>query len=791
MIESDNSGSDKSSELENVSLAEMEVSKLSSSSSHRSKATSSITTTGIRKRKVKEGTNYQRSHKLDYAVEPSSFNFHNKSKVEGAKCMFCCKNNGVKEDDGKTRKRAKTSRIKIFKSFTPYLYTNHHENMHKVEWNKYQMLSEIEKQEYFEEDRNESITTNSVVNYFDSDTGCMNIYVHKSIIDVLFYDVLLTDILENPISKEKALALFKRDDFEDNPKYPEDNQEEHFYMVKIKNPSTFSLAISYVANGLSFKQVQSCILATKECFSIAKISGFSRGQISQMVGIVAASNLESLRVIISTRWAFSIAFDPATHKAIGYLDVRIRFEFAGVMFDFHLMAIPLKGTHTGLNMYEHIVKVIEIICPEWKQKLIGASTDGANSMTGRIQGTITRLLADVESGKYRIWCALHQVDLTMQEGYEIVGDGRFIKETTAVISHLRRQYNLIEDMGCTCPLLSLTRWLSLGLVLVWFINKRARIRAYYELSAHASKPNLRWWVTAFYVENLTRPVRDMVSTSQAGRLIVSQCQDRLQKLTNDLQTMSGAVGPFETVEAASTWKGSDGKKDLYIEGKYGIDVTLVQQFVNNNASLFIQESLGLMEEQDKTDMYRELGLMTVTIIDGISKVRCFRDELGQAVYEKQDPCLPHELVCLNNGQFAALLSKHKTRLQHFEREAPCALPKDHSIFDVLEIDFRNLVADSIHDEFVIAELLRISNLPAGDRSFRSCWGHLAEKYKWLMFYCGGLASPFPHNATVESDFSVLRWEKDDHREGLGNVSLEGILHCKSFNEIQSIVSLCF
>ena len=38
-------------------------------------------------------------------------------------------------------------------------------------------------------------------------------------------------------------------------------------------------------------------------------------------------------------------------------------------------------------------------------------------MTGRIHGTITstRLLADVEPGKYRIWCALHQVVLLLNE----------------------------------------------------------------------------------------------------------------------------------------------------------------------------------------------------------------------------------------------------------------------------------------------------------------------------------------------------------------------------------------
>jgi hypothetical protein len=40
-----------------------------------------------------------------------------------------------------------------------------------------------------------------------------------------------------------------------------------------------------------------------------------------------------------------------------------------------------------------------------------------------------------------------------------------------------------------------------------------------------------------------------------------------------------------------------------------------------------------------------------------------------------------------------------------------------------------------------------------------------------MEFCGGLASPFPNTATVESDFSVLKWEKDLHRSNITSFSL--------------------
>jgi hypothetical protein len=46
-----------------------------------------------------------------------------------------------------------------------------------------------------------------------------------------------------------------------------------------------------------------------------------------------------------------------------------------------------------------------------------------------------------------------------------------------------------------------------------------------------------------------------------------------------------------------------------------------------------------------------------------------------------------------------------------------------------------------------------------------------------MEFCGGLASPFPNTTTIESDFLVLKWEKDLQRLNITPFSLEGILHC--------------
>ena len=47
---------------------------------------------------------------------------------------------------------------------------------------------------------------------------------------------------------------------------------------------------------------------------------------------------------------------------------------------------------------------------------------------------------------------------------------------------------------------------------------------------------------------------------------------------------------------------------------------------------------------------------------------------------------------------------------------------------------------------------------------------------------------FANTASVESDFSILGWEMDDHRLSMTDLSLEGILHCKQFDIIEKLAS---
>ena len=69
-------------------------------------------------------------------------------------------------------------------------------------------------------------------------------------------------------------------------------------------------------------------------------------------------------------------------------------------------------------------------------------------------------------------------------------------------------------------------------------------------------------------------------------------------------------------------------------------------------------------------------------------------------------------------------------------------------------------------------------------SFDDTWKPISASYPLLSMFFGWLATVFPGTSTVESNFSVIGFDKDDYRQSLTNFSLEGILQCKQFNVLE-------
>ena len=134
------------------------------------------------------------------------------------------------------------------------------------------------------------------------------------------------------------------------------------------------------------------------------------------------------------------------------------------------------------------------------------------------------------------------------------------------------------------------------------------------------------------------------------------------------------------------------------------------------------------------------------------------------------PTLPHQLAKIRGSAFGDVLALHINQLRRFWSE--------ESIADI----------EQQHNRLVQNEPPLKSALDECDHntSFEAAWGVVEGRFNALRDFCGGIATIFANTATVESDFSILGWEKDEYRMSLTDLLLEGIMQCKQFELLSQL-----
>ena len=75
--------------------------------------------------------------------------------------------------------------------------------------------------------------------------------------------------------------------------------------------------------------------------------------------------------------------------------------------------------------------------------------------------------------------------------------------------------------------------------------------------------------------------------------------------------------------------------------------------------------------------------------------------------------------------------------------------------------------------------------------FNQAWSDIdsgGQKFSRLRSFVGNLATAFPNTAPVESDFNILKWEKDEFRSSMSHLTIEGIFQAKQFELIKKLAS---
>jgi hypothetical protein len=233
-------------------------------------------------------------------------------------------------------------------------------------------------------------------------------------------------------AKEQALSLFEQINAmpggnDDSAGNDEEQSDAYKYVATITKPLLFDLAVRYISCGSSFRIAERIMRHTVDVFGTTQQARLSRQEVSKMMRVACAANLQAISDLLINLWSFSIAIDSATHHSTSYLDLRFRVysQQHRSIFNFHGCAIPMHERHTGEVMCVVLCKFISILCPRWQVSMLGVALDGARNMTGRAAGVVTRLqnCMHKDCPLLRVWCGAHQLDLVMEHIMtSVVGD---------------------------------------------------------------------------------------------------------------------------------------------------------------------------------------------------------------------------------------------------------------------------------------------------------------------------------------------------------------------------------
>jgi hypothetical protein len=72
---------------------------------------------------------------------------------------------------------------------------------------------------------------------------------------------------------------------------------------------------------------------------------------------------------------------------------------------------------------------------------------------------------------------------------------------------------------------------------------------------------------------------------------------------------------------------------------------------------------------------------------------------------------------------------------------------------------------------------------ASRNGFLAVWKPVSSRFEHLRLFAGGIATLLQGNSSVESEFSIFKYEMDEYRTRMANLSVEGELHAKQREQL--------
>jgi len=337
----------------------------------------------------------------------------------------------------------------------------------------------------------------------------------------------------------------------------------------------------------------------------------------------------------------------------------------GVLHNLHLIAMPHFDRHTAANQEAMLVKLLGALFTGWTRKLIGVTTNGEKTNMGHINGVQVRMVRCAEFKVVQIWCVLHQLDLVVHIAVDEVDGGTWFKIAYTLSTYLRKQSNLIIEMGETCPKKT-NRWLALGSAFKFYITHALRIVVFlnerHEQVGNVAPPFLTqsWWLLTYALAPIIAIIIEIVVKLQAHDLVICQQRQLLLLLANDIRDMF-KVRHIDD-EADNTFDDLPIVDYVCRDNSFVLLGTL-REYVDDLGTCAQAHWLAI-DAIEKMIVLEIIAQFTIGLSDGIIKVEAERDPANNAAIDLAPLVMPMDLVKMRSSTFISkVIELCKAQLQ--------------------------------------------------------------------------------------------------------------------------------
>ena len=265
-----------------------------------------------------------------------------------------------------------------------------------------------------------------------------------------------------------------------------------------------------------------------------------------------------------------------------------------------------------------------------------------------------------------------------------------------------------------------------------------------------------WWVTTLAVSPAIDTVNSTFVILQSRSLLIAQQEEHIHTLIATLTAMFGVEMEDADVDDEVQYESS---------GSLRIPVDVIVAHIKDQGSFSIT-CYDDLDDEDKTDVVHEIAMYAISLITGLMSVKAERDSANGTIDRDAPPVLPAQLVKLRHGTFVQdVLNPYRNHIENFW--AP-------ELIDDIEEDHRGMLKFYGSDPVLRAAIDQHDI----NTTFEQAWDCAPGRFAHLRAFCGGLATVFANTTSVESDFSILKWELDEFRTSMMHLSLEGVFQAK-------------